>query len=191
MTGIRCYGTHLPAYRLARADIAAAVGESATGTRVVAGSGEDSTTLAVAAGHAALGGRRDVDAVWFATTAPAYVDKTNATTAHAALGLPDAVGAFDLGASVRSGAAALLAASRGTGLALLSDVRGGHTGGTEERASGDGAAAFVFGEHDLLADLVGTASGQCRVPGPVAPAGRGRQPWLGGAVWRGRVFPAC
>jgi hypothetical protein len=45
MTGIRCYGTHLPAYRLARADIAAAVGESATGTRVVAGPGEDSTTL--------------------------------------------------------------------------------------------------------------------------------------------------
>ncbi|MEU0469386.1 OB-fold domain-containing protein [Amycolatopsis sp. NPDC006131] len=158
MTGIRCYGTYLPAHRLARADIAAAVGESATGTRVVAGPDEDSTTLAVAAGHAALGGSRDVDAVWFATTAPAYADKTNAVTAHAALGLPDAVGAFDLGATVRSGAAALLAASRGPGLALLSDVREGHTGGTEERTSGDGAAAFVFGEHDLLADLVGTTS---------------------------------
>ena len=54
----------------------------------------------------------------FATTEPAYLDKTNATAIHAALGLPTSVPAFDAIGSVRSGVGALvdgagaLAASR-------------------------------------------------------------------------------
>ena len=40
--------------------------------------------------------------VAFATTAPAYLDKTNATAIHAALALPTSVGAVDCIGSVRS-----------------------------------------------------------------------------------------
>lgn len=159
MTGITGYATYVPRFRLARADIAAAVGEKATGSRTVASYDEDTTSMAVAAGRPALAsGRGAVQSVWLATTAPAYMDKTNATAVHAALALPESVAAFDLGANFRAGAAALLCASRDRGLALLSDIRGGYTGGLEERSGGDAAAAFVFGDHDVLAEFVGSAS---------------------------------
>ena len=41
--------------------------------------------------------------VWFATTDPAYLDKTNATAIHAALGLAASAAAYDMIGSVRSG----------------------------------------------------------------------------------------
>src|SRR4051794_25659320 len=119
--GITGYATYVPCYRLDRAEAAAAVGEKAKGTRTVAGYDEDTTSMAVeAARPALLMAGTAPDSVWFATTDPAYIDKTNATTVHAALGLPESVGAFDLGASVRSGAAALLAAAKTGGIAALS-----------------------------------------------------------------------
>lgn len=159
MTGITRYATYIPRYRLDRDQIATAVGEKARGCRTVAGYDEDTTSMAVEAGLSALGATSSaVHSVWLATTAPAYVDKTNATAVHAALDLPEAVAAFDLGASFRSGAAALMAASRDHGLALMSDVRGGYTGGAEERSGGDAAAAFTFGEADVLAELVASTS---------------------------------
>ncbi|HVU72426.1 MAG TPA: OB-fold domain-containing protein [Mycobacteriales bacterium] len=159
MPGITGYATYVPCYRLDRGEAAAAVGEKAKGARAVAGYDEDTTSMAVEAVRPALlMATGSPDAVWFATTDPAYVDKTNATTVHAALGLPGSVGAFDLGASVRSGAAALLAAAKTSGVAALSDIRGGLAGGADERTSGDAAAAFVFGDTDVVAELVATAS---------------------------------
>lgn len=156
-------------------EVAASVGEHASGVRAVAGPDEDTTTMAVAAAHAGLPPTNaGPGSVWFATTEPAYADKTNATTVHAALGLPETVGAFDIATSVRSGAAALLAASKCNGMAVLSDIRGGHAGGTNERDGGDAAAAFVFGDDDVLAEVVSTISvsaeflDRWRVPGETA-----------------------
>ena len=104
----------------------------------------------------------------FSTPAPAYLDKTNATAVHAALELPEWTGAYDLLGSVRSGAAALRtahaqSAAGGTRtLAVLADLRTGLAGGAEERDSGDGAAAFVFGPGDgsgpVAAELVAHAA---------------------------------
>src|ERR1700680_5084177 len=112
------YHASLPAYRLERGDIAAAVGASARGTRCVAGYDEDTTTLGVAAALPVVAGReQQVGRVWPATHAPVYADKPNATAVHAALELPPGIVAADLGASVRSGIVALLAASRDAGLA--------------------------------------------------------------------------
>src|SRR4029077_17427501 len=96
--------------------------------------------------------------VWFATTDPVYADKTNATAVHAALDLQPGILAADLGATVRSGIVALLAAARDGGLAVLADRRGGPVGGTDEREGADAAAAFLFGERDPLARIVDTAS---------------------------------
>jgi len=157
--GIVGYHAYLPAYRLSRGDIAAAVGASASGTRCVAGYDEDSTTLGVAAALPVVAGREAVvGSVWLATTDPVYADKTNATAVHAALGLPAGIVAADLGASVRSGVVALLAAARDSGLAVLADRRGGPAGGADERDGGDAAAAFLFGRQAPLAIVTGTAS---------------------------------
>ena len=159
LAGIVGYRAYLPAYRLNRADIAAALGAGAGGTRCVAGYDEDTTTLGVAAALPVVEGRESsVGSVWLATTDPVYADKTNATAVHAALDLPPAIVAADLGAAVRSGIVALLQAARDGGLAVLADRRGGPVGGTDEREGGDAAAAFLFGEQAPLAVIAGTAS---------------------------------
>src|SRR5580704_7380676 len=158
-TGIVAYHAHLPGYRLQRSEIAAAVGASAREERCVAGHDEDSTTLGVAAALPAVRGRQAaVGSVWFATTDPVYADKTNATAVHAALDLEPGIIAADLGASLRSGIAALFAAARDGGLAVLADRRGGPAGGADEREGADAAAAFLFGEEDPLARVICTAS---------------------------------
>lgn len=151
------YGGYVPRYRLDRGEAAAATGDRGRGTRAVAAYDQDSAALGVEAAALALAGGEAPGSLWFATTAPAYVDKTNATVLHAATGLAADVGAFDLGASVRSGAAALRAASRDGGLAVLADVRDGPTGSTDERTGGDGAAAFSFAPGRALAEVLGTA----------------------------------
>jgi hydroxymethylglutaryl-CoA synthase len=157
--GIVGYHAYLPAYRLERAAVAAAVGADARGTRCVAGYDEDTTTMAVAAALPVVGGREQtVGSVWLATTDPVYADKTNATAVHAALGLSPGIVAADLGASLRSGLVALLAAARDDGLAVLADRRGGPAGGADERDGGDAAAAFLFGQREPLAVIAGTAS---------------------------------
>jgi hydroxymethylglutaryl-CoA synthase len=158
-TGIVGYHAYLPAYRLQRGEIAAATGSSARGVRCVAGYDEDSTTLGVAAALPVVRGRElAAGSVWFATTDPVYADKTNATAVHAALDLQPGIVAADLGATLRSGVVALLAAARDGGLAVLADRRGGPAGGADEREGADAAAAFLLGEQDPLARVVGTAS---------------------------------
>ncbi len=157
--GIVGYHAYLPGYRLQRGEIAAAIGSSARGVRCVAGYDEDSTTLGVTAALPAVRGREpSVGSVWFATTNPVYADKTNATAIHAALDLQPGIIAADLGASLRSGIAALLIAARDAGLAVLADRRGGPAGGADERDGADAAAAFLFGAEDPLAEIIGTAS---------------------------------
>src|SRR5581483_1571735 len=98
----------------------------------------------------------------FSTPDPAYLDKTNATTIHAALGLAATAGAYDLCGSVRSAWAALRLAALGGGrpptLAVVSDLRTGLAGGAEESQAGDGAVAFVFGPSGGVAEVVGRAS---------------------------------
>jgi 3-hydroxy-3-methylglutaryl CoA synthase/uncharacterized OB-fold protein len=85
-------------------------------------------------------------AVLFATASPPYLDKTNATAIHAALGLPAATAAYDLAGSVRSGVAAQRFATMSPTpvLAVMADTRTGLPGGADERDGGDGAVAFLF-----------------------------------------------
>ena len=157
--GIVGYHAYLPAYRLERGEVAAAIGSSARGVRCVAGYDEDSTTLGVAAALPVVRGQEPaVGSVWFATTDPVYADKTNATTVHAALDLQPDIIAADLGATLRSGIVALLVAARDGGLAVLADRRGGPAGGADEREGADAAAAFLFGERNPLAHITCTAS---------------------------------
>ena len=79
MRGILGWGTHI-------APVAGSGGGK--GTRSVASYDEDSTTMGVEAARTAVRTAAvRPRSVWFTTTSPAYLDKTNATAVHAALRL--------------------------------------------------------------------------------------------------------
>ncbi|HXP32552.1 MAG TPA: OB-fold domain-containing protein [Acidimicrobiales bacterium] len=181
--GIAAWGTYLPYWRLQRSSIAGTLGSGGgRGSRAVASYDEDTTTLGVEAGRRALAvgpGRGAAQDLFLSTPDPGYLDKTSATTVHAALGLGRASGAYDFAGSSRSAVATLLQALAGAGaggrgrttLAVLSDLRTGLAGSAEERDSGDGAAAFVCAPEGEVAEMVGRGSAsdefldRWRVPG--------------------------
>ena len=173
--GLLAWGAYVPSARLDRAAIAAALGAPAgSGQRAVASYDEDTTSMGVEAARLGLRGTGiTVDALYFATADPSYLDKTNAAAIHAALDLPATSAAYDVGGAVRSAAGALRAAldARGPALAVVADVRTGLSGGADEREGGDAAAAFLFGEGPIVAEALGHASqtaeflDRWRVPG--------------------------
>jgi len=179
MAGIVSYGAYVPYWRLSRQAIAASLGTApAKGTRSVASYDEDTTSMGVEASRMALAAAPagyQPHNLWFATTAPAYLDKTNATAIHAALALSDTAGAFDVIGSVRSGVGAMFGAgSGGSQIGIVSDIRVGLPGGAEESAGGDAAAALCFGTDEVVAEVIGGAQvteeflDRWRVPGEVA-----------------------
>ncbi|BCO39187.1 hypothetical protein MINTM001_03260 [Mycobacterium paraintracellulare] len=168
MTGVVACAAYLPYHRLRLSEIGSALGGAQpSGTRSVASYDEDTTSMAVAAARSVLRGLPRASApprVYFATTQPAYLDKTNASVIHAAVGLPRATLAVDLGGAPRSAVGALLAAAdcpEGA-LALLADIRTGLPGSADEKQGGDAAAAILFGpgsvERPVLAELITSAS---------------------------------
>ena len=153
---IIAHGTYLPYRRLDRASIGEALGTpAASGTRSVASYDEDATSMGVEAARNTLANvpaELAPEMLLFATSDPPYLDKTNATAIHAALGLDETVGAYDVAGSVRSAMAAmqLAASSPLRTLVVRSDVRTGLPGGADERDGGDGAAAFLFAPPDAV-----------------------------------------
>src|SRR3954451_23673996 len=162
MAGLLGYGAYIPYWRLQRSAITAALGSGGgKGLRSVASFDEDTTSLGVEAGRNALAMAGDAyrpNVVAFATTAPAYADKTNATVIHAALGLDRSAAAFDTVGATRSGVAAMEVAQAMNGLAVLSDIRTGLAGGADESNGGDAAVVWAFGEGDTIAHWIGGAS---------------------------------
>jgi 3-hydroxy-3-methylglutaryl CoA synthase/uncharacterized OB-fold protein len=181
MRGIITAAGYVPYHRLDRAASGAAHGGSAgTGTRSVASYDEDTTTMGVEAARLALrslGHVPSVDQLWFSTTAPTYVDKTNATVVHAALRLDRDTPAFDANGSVRSAAGAVRAALTGAGstLVVAADQRTGLPNSADERDGGDAGAAVLIGDDGdgspVIAEYLGGAStseefvDRWRVPG--------------------------
>lgn len=146
MKGVVAYGAYLPAYRLGS-------DSGVRGRRVVASFDEDATTMAVEAAR----GLPEPPSVWWASTTPPYLDKTNAVAVHAALRLKPSVPAADLVGSARSTFAGVRAAVAGGGLVVAADVRVGKPGSLDERSGGDGAAAVLFGEDGVIAEVLGVA----------------------------------
>ena len=191
-TGILSFGSYVPYRRLNRADIAKTMGSGGgKGERSVASYDEDTTTMGAEAARAA---KRDaasaaVDAIWFSTTSPAYLEKTNAGAIHAVLRLQQESSAADFGGAARSGIAALGAALRAAAggsstMVVTSDIRTGLATGRDESDGGDGAAAILVGTESsaggeaetatLLAECIAQASAteeftdRWRTPGDVS-----------------------
>ncbi len=176
MSGIVSYGVYLPYWRLQRSAITAALGSGGgKGSRSVASYDEDTTSMGVEAARRALAWAPEhavPSIVAFATTEPAYLDKTNATAIHAALALPSSSGAVDSVGSVRSAAGAIMIAGLRDGLAVISDIRTGLPGGSDESGGGDAAVALLMGTGDDAiavgiggAEATGEFVDRWRVPG--------------------------
>ncbi len=164
--GIISYGVYIPFNRLQRSVIASALDiRAGKGERSVASYDEDTATLAVEAARNCLAGRRvnGISSLLLATTRPPYQEKLNAATVHAALQLEPATRALDLGGSVRAGLGGLLAASDTASLghlalATMADIRFGLPESKAEQEGGDGAAAFLLGRDDVIAEIEATYS---------------------------------
>jgi len=167
--GIVSIAGYVPYRRLQRADVGRVFASGGgKGARSVASHDEDTTTMGVEAARRALRSAPGAapGALWFATATPAYLDKTNATTIHAALHQPADVAAFDFGGALRSGPGALRTAlgapGSGSTLVVVADLRDGLPTSGDESAGGDGAAAVLVGDDGpgtpVIADYLGGAS---------------------------------
>jgi 3-hydroxy-3-methylglutaryl CoA synthase/uncharacterized OB-fold protein len=160
MAGIVSYGAYVPYWRLQRGAITQVLGSGGgRGTRSVASYDEDTTSMAVEAGRIALAAAPEgyqPFSVWFGTTTPAYLDKTNATAIHAALAMQGGAGAYDVIGSVRSSVATMMGAGAGgPQMGVVADIRSGLPGGADEANGGDAAAALCFGDERVIAQVIG------------------------------------
>ena len=160
MMGITAYGAYVPLWRMRR-DL---ISEGLRGERAVANFDEDSVTMAVAAADNCMADRdrQSVDGLFFASTTSPYKEKLVSTIIAAALDLPKEILTADFTNSLRSGTIALKSAidsvSAGSAkqiLVVVADCRLGAPGSDFEHSCGDGAAAFIIGNKDVVAGVEG------------------------------------
>ena len=165
MTGISFFGGYIPVYRLKRDVIADIWGRhSLGGERSVANNDEDAITMAVEASRNCLKGAptAEIDALLFGTTSSVFKEKMNAALISAAIDLKENISTLDFTNSLRSGTGALMAAldkvksgSAKNVLVTCSDCRLGYPRSDEEQLFGDGAAALVVGDENVVATFEG------------------------------------
>ena len=171
MVGIKSYGAHIPRFRLDRNIMQLALlflgFGPLRGEKAVANWDEDSITMAVAAAKDCLRGKtRDkVDGLYFATTSQTYSLRQNAGIIAAALDLNTNNRTADFTDSTKSGTAAMLAAadaissgSLNNCLVCAADCRVSKIGSNGDYTYGDGAASFLLGKDDVIANIEGSFS---------------------------------
>ncbi len=160
--GIVSYGCYVPPTRLPLALIHGGRVVEGGPEKAVAGFDEDAITLAVAAGVNCLGSidRERIDGLYFATTSSPFREKQAAAFAARALDLGDEIATIDFSGTLRSAAAALIAAVNavraepGTQiLVLAADVRLPAPRSALEANLGDAAAAFLIGSDNVVAAI--------------------------------------
>ncbi len=168
--GILRYGAYVPMRRLQRKAMVAAnawfngaLKSQSKGERAMANWDEDSVTMAVAAARDCLGdfSRDQLSAVHLASTTLPFADRLNAGIVAGALNLAESVAGHDHSASQRAGLSALadaLNAAKGPILVTAAEKRRTKAASPLELSSGDGAAALLVGEGDVIAELVAHAN---------------------------------
>ncbi len=171
MVGITSYGAYIPWYRMNRTVIFEQLGwfnpanaSVARGEKAVANHDEDSITMAVEAALDCLGkkSRGSVDGLYLASTSIPFAQRQNAVIVSQGLDLPSGVRTADFGGSTRAGTSALLcaldAAEGGSTMVCSSENRLAKPGSSQEHTYGDGAAAFLTGHENVLAQFKGSFS---------------------------------
>lgn len=172
VVGIVAYGAYVPRLRLSRAAVVQAnqwfapgLKAHAKGERAMANWDEDAVTMAVEAARDALpGDRAHVAGVVLASTSAPFADRQNAGIVKEALNLRDDVLTQDVGGSQKAGTGALLralqacAGGAGPTLCIASERSRARAGSEAELVNGDAAAAFLVGNGNPIARLVGSHS---------------------------------
>jgi hydroxymethylglutaryl-CoA synthase len=164
MAGIISYGVYLPNYQMSGGVLQRAWGRPAgKGIKVVSNYDEDSLTMAVAASLECLKDRGVglIDGLYFSSTTAPYAEKMNASVIATALDLNRDAFTMDIGSSLRSGSNGLKVAfdtissgSKTNIVMVASDSRMAEPGSYLEPFLGDGAAAFLIGTGNPIADIV-------------------------------------
>jgi hydroxymethylglutaryl-CoA synthase len=163
MVGICSYGAYVPLYRLAR-EIMVLEGKGGAGERSIAGADEDALTMAVDAILDCAKGmdRGSIDGLLNATTSSPFAEKQIAAAAAAALDFSDNIITADIGASLRAGLTAVRlatdivkAGSAKKVMVSATDCRLGTPLSATESNGGDGAAALILGDKDVIASIEG------------------------------------
>ena len=154
MAGIVSYGAYVPWYRLGPES----GGWKARNEKAVANCDEDSITMGVAAARNCLGSssRDEIGALYFATTTPAYREKSNASIVAVASDLPADIFTMDFANSLRSGTSALKAAIDAAGgssdkkqiMVTAADLRVPQPRSGFESVFGDGAVSMLIGDSE-------------------------------------------
>ena len=167
MAGITSYGAYVPIYRLSREILVQVWGGKGKGEKAVANADEDSLTLGVEAARDCLKGfdKSKVDALYFATTTAPYKEKQSASIMAAACDLREEIRTVDVTDSLRSGTVALMmaidavkAGSARTVLVIVADTRLAPPDTLYESIFGDGAAAFLIGNENVVVEIEGSSS---------------------------------
>ncbi len=167
MVGLIDFGSYLPLYRYARAELGKAwdlrqAMPALVGERTVANYDEDTLTMAVEAALNCLEGRdrAAVDALYFASTTAPFAEKSAASLIGVACDL-NLSRAGDFANSLRASSVALAAAfdavsasSANQVLVAAADMRQATPGTVAEAILGDGAAAVLVGTGErVIAEL--------------------------------------
>jgi hydroxymethylglutaryl-CoA synthase len=158
MVGIVSYGAYVPLRRLGKGT----QGWRSPNEKAVAYYDEDTLTMAVAAAIDCMGDmdRQTVDGLYFASTTGPYKEKMIATTVACAADLRRDILTADCVDSLRSGTGALRmaidAVKAGSAKLMMmtaSDCRLGSPRSELDQNFGDGAAAFLIGDNNVVATL--------------------------------------
>ena len=165
MVGIVSYGAYIPIYRLSREAISAMWSQPpGRGERSVVNADEDSLTMGVEAVLDCLNGidRKQVDALYFSTLSPSYVEKQSASIIRAACDLRPEIVTADISHSLQGATTAMKmatdavqAGSAKMVMIVASDHRLAAPNSADEANWGDGAAAFLIGSKDVAVSVEG------------------------------------
>ncbi len=162
MVGICSYGAYVPLYRLTREEIGKLMGAGGAGERSVAGADEDALTMAVDAILDCTKGidRETIDGLYSTTVSSPFAEKQLAAVAASALDFGDNTTTADITSSLRAGTTALIlaadtikAGSAKKVMVSASDMRLGWPTSPQEANMGDGAAALLLGDTNVIASI--------------------------------------
>ncbi len=177
MAGIIGYGSYVPSYRIKAADIAAQWGDDAAAIerglllkeKSVPGRDEDTITISIAAAKNALkraGISPDkIGAVYIGSESHPYAVKPSGTVLIDALGIGPYVHVADFEFACKAGSEAMFVAyshvksgNMDYAMGIGADTSQGAPGDALEYTASAGGAAFIFGNDNIIANVIDTNS---------------------------------